>query len=146
MLRFTEAELAEMAAADAEIDRAPLTKEEYRRSADLDRDARLQRLDNRQRSIAARKKAYYEANREEIAARNKAYYEANREKIAARKKAYREANREEIAAYQKAYYEANREKYNAYMREYMRRRRLEKKYAQTHEGPADSAGRQAGEV
>lgn len=114
MLRFTEAELAEMAAADAEIDRAPLTQEEYRRSADLDRDARLQRLDNRQRSIAARQKAYYEANREEIAAR------------------------------QKAYREANREKYNNYMREYMRRRRLEKKYAQTHEGPADSAGRQAG--
>ena len=31
-------------------------------------------------------------------------------KIAARNKAYYEANREEIAAYQKAYYEANREK------------------------------------
>ena len=99
MLRFTEAELAEMAAADAEIDRAPLTEEEYRLSATLDREARLQRMDNQHRSIAAR---------------------------------------------QKAYREANREKYNNYMREYMRRRRLEKKYAQTHEGPADSAGRQAG--
>ena len=44
-------------------------------------------------------------------------------KIAAGKKAYREANREKIAAGQKAYYEANREKYNRYMREYRRRRR-----------------------
>ena len=126
MLRFTEAELAEMAAADAEIDRAPLTKEEYRLSTTLDREARLQRLDNRQRSIAAYQKAYREANREEIAAYQKAY---------------REANREEIAARQKAYREANREKYNAYMREYMQRRRLEKKYAQAYQGPADSAGR-----
>ena len=145
MLRFTEAELAEMAAADAEIDRAPLTKEEYRLSTTLDREARLQRLDNRQRSIAAYQKAYREANREEIAAYQKAYREANREEIAARQKAYqkayREANREEIAARQKAYREANREKYNAYMREYMQRRRLEKKYAQAYQGPADSAGR-----
>ena len=45
-----------------------------------------------------------------IAARKKAYYEANREEIAAYQKAYREANREEIAARNKAYYEANREK------------------------------------
>lgn len=44
-------------------------------------------------------------------------------KIAAGKKAYREANREKIAAGQKAYREANREKYNRYMREYRRRRR-----------------------
>ena len=48
--------------------------------------------------IAAKRKAYREANREEIAAYQKAYYEANREEIAAKRKAYREANREEIAA------------------------------------------------
>ena len=46
-------------------------------------------------------------------------------KIAAKQKAYREANREEIAAKQKAYYEANREKYNAYMRDYRKKRRLD---------------------
>ena len=59
--------------------------------------------------IAAYQKAYYEANRDEIAAKQKAYREANRDEIAARQKAYREANRDELAAYQKAYYEANRD-------------------------------------
>ena len=60
----------------------------------------------------------------QIAAKKKAYREANREEIAAKQKAYREANREEIAAKKKAYREANREKYNAYMRDYMKKRRL----------------------
>ena len=41
--------------------------------------------------IAAYKKAYYEANREEIAAKRKAYREANREEIAARKKRKRKS-------------------------------------------------------
>ena len=43
--------------------------------------------------------------------------------IAAKQRAYYEANREEIAAKQRAYREANREKYNAYMRGYLRNRR-----------------------
>lgn len=113
MLKFTAEELAEMAAADAEIERTPMTPEDYRRSAALDMEVRLQRMDNRHRKIAARQKAYYEANREEI------------------------------AAYQKAYREANREKHNSYMREYMRKRRLEKKYVQAYQGPADPAQGQA---
>ena len=45
--------------------------------------------------IAAKRKAYREANREEIAAYQKAYYEANREEIAAKRKAYREAKKKE---------------------------------------------------
>lgn len=93
MERFTPEELAAMAAADAEIDAAPLTLEEYHLSAELDRAAQHQRQDNRQREIAAYQRAYYEANREEIAAK------------------------------QRAYREANREKYNAYMREYQRKRK-----------------------
>ena len=44
-------------------------------------------------------------------------------KIAAGKKAYYEANREKIAAGQKAYREANREKIRSYMRDYMRKKR-----------------------
>jgi hypothetical protein len=48
-------------------------------------------------------------------------------RIAAKQKAYYEANRDEIAAKQKAYYEANREAYNAYMRDYLRRKRAEKR-------------------
>jgi 5-methylcytosine-specific restriction endonuclease McrA len=66
----------------------------------------------------ARKKAYYEANREKIKAHKKAYYEANREKISARKKVYREANPEKIKASQKAWYEANREKVKAHEKAY----------------------------
>ena len=63
----------------------------------------------RQKALAAYKKAYYEANREQLVAKQKAYREANREEIAAYKKAYYEANHEALAAYQKAYHEANRE-------------------------------------
>ena len=42
-------------------------------------------------------------------------------KVAAQKKAYYEANRDKVAAQRKAYREANRDKYNAYMRNYYRR-------------------------
>ena len=110
---FTPEELAEMAAADAEIERSfRITSEERRRSRELDADGRCDALigTDRYRSAAARKD-YYEANREKITAAKKEYYETNREKIAAARKAYREANRE---------------KYNAYMREYNASRRRRK--------------------
>ena len=124
---FTPEELAEMAAADAEIEASfRLTPEDLTRAARLDRLARFESLPIGKRKVAAQRKAYYEANREKVAAQRKAYYEANREKVAAQRKAYYEANREKVAAQRKAYREANREKYNAYMREYMRKRREEK--------------------
>ena len=107
---FTSQELAEMAAADAEIDRSfRITSEERRRSRELDADGRCDALigTDRYRSAAAWKD----------------YYDANREKICASKKKYREANREKIADYQRDYRAANREKYNAYMREYNASRR-----------------------
>ena len=53
----------------------------------------------RREEIAAKQRAYYEANREELAAKKRAYREANREEIAAKQRAYREANREELAGY-----------------------------------------------
>ena len=130
MLRFTPEELAEMAAADAEIDAAPLAQEDYLLSAELDRDARRQRLDNKQREIAAHQRAYYEANREEIAAK---------------KRAYREANREEIAAKKRAYYEANREQYNTYMREYRQKRKeREAHHAPQNPGAANQQPNEGG--
>ena len=92
---FTPEELAEMAAADAEIEAAELTIEDYRETDARDRAVRMERKGPKGRKVAAQQKAWYEANRE---------------KVAAQKKAYREANRE---------------KYNAYMREYQRRRRNE---------------------
>ena len=118
---FTPEELAELAAADAEIDAAPLTLEDYRETDDRDRSVRMERKGPKGKKVAAQRKAYREANREKVAAQRKAYREANREKVAAQRKAYYEANREKVAAQQKAYREANREKYNAYMREYRRK-------------------------
>ncbi len=106
---FTAEELAEMAAADAEIEAEfRLTPEDLEQSAKLDREAKFSSLPPEKRKVAEYQKAYYEANRE---------------KVAAQQKAYREANREKVAAQQKAYREANREKRRAYMREYMRRKR-----------------------
>ena len=112
---FTEAELEELRRADAEIEEGfTLTQEDLNFSRNLDREAKLDKLDNHGRKIAAQKAAYREANREKIAAQQAAYYEANREKIAAQQAAYREANRE---------------KWNAYQREYRRKKREEQKKA-----------------
>ena len=105
---FTPEELAEMAAADAEIEAAELTIEDYRETDARDRAVRMER-----KGLKGKK----------VAAQQKAWYEANRDKVAAQKKAYREANRDKVAAQQKAYREANRDKYNEYMREYLRQRR-----------------------
>ena len=78
---FTEAELEELRRADAEIeDGFALTQEDLNFSRNLDREAKLDKLDNRGRKIAAQQAAYREANREKIAAQQAAYREANREK------------------------------------------------------------------
>ena len=112
---FTPEELEELRRADAELDEEyTLSNEDIALSRSLDREAKLERLDNKGRKIAAQKAAYREANREKIAAQKAAYYEANREKI---------------ADYQAAYREANRAAYNVYMREYQRKRRAKKKAA-----------------
>ena len=93
---FTAEELAEMAAADAEIEAEfRLTPEDLERGRELDCEAKRDALPPEKRKLAEARKAYYEANREKV------------------------------AEYQKAYYEANREKRRAYMREYMRKRRLQ---------------------
>ena len=106
---FSASELAEMAAADAEIEASfRLEQDDLDRSLALDRLAHFESLPPEKRKVAAQKKAYREANREKVAAQKKAWYEANREKVAAQ---------------QKAYYEANREKLRSYAREYARRRR-----------------------
>ena len=111
MPSFTLEELAEMAAADEEIERDfCLTQEERRASMEEDREVRAGRLDNQARRRLAYQAGYRAANREKIAARQAEYRAANREKIAAQQAGYRAANREKIAAYQAEYYAANREK------------------------------------
>ena len=110
---FTPEELAEMAAADAEIEKAfRLTQEDLDRSRELDLEAKFQALPAKKQKLAAQKKAYREANREKLAEYQKAYYEANREKLAAQQKAYREANREKV-----------RERARNYMQEYRAKKR-----------------------
>ena len=111
---FSPEELAEMAAADAEIEKTfRLTNEDIKRSREADKAAMFDRLPPEKKKIAAKQRAYREANREKIAAKQRAYYEANREEINAKARAYYEANREEIAAKKRAYREANREEINA---------------------------------
>ena len=82
---FTTEELDTLKAADAAIDAGfKQDQSDMIHSKELDRAAHMDSLPFDKRIIAARQKAYYEANREKVAARQKAYYEANREKVAAR--------------------------------------------------------------
>ena len=112
---FTEEELAELRKADEELEEEfSLTPEDLAFSRQMDREAKLDKLDNRGRRRAAQKAAYYEANKDKIAE-----YQA----------AYREANKDKIAEYQAAYYEANKKKLLDYQRQYRKRKREAKKRA-----------------
>jgi hypothetical protein len=123
---FTPEELAEMAAADAEIEAEfRLTQEDLDRSRELDREAKFRALPMEKQKVAAQRKAYREANRE---------------KVAAQQKAYREANREKVAEYQKAYYEANREQLRKRARNYMREYRTKKRAAAGAGTPTTAKG------
>lgn len=63
-MAFTKEELEAMAAADAEIETSfSQTQEEIERSRDLDKAVKWERMDNREREIAARRKAYREAKK-----------------------------------------------------------------------------------
>lgn len=74
---FTPEELAEIAAADAQIEAEfELTLEERREI-----DAQNRALKVKDRKKAAYQRAYYQANREEIAARQRAYYQKHKEEI-----------------------------------------------------------------
>ena len=127
---FTPEELAEMEAADAEIEASfQLEQADLDRSRELDRQAHFDGLDPEEQRVAAQRKAWYEANTD---------------KVAAQQKAYREANKDKVAAQQKAWYEANREKYNAYMREYMRKRRTKEHGSKRREVRPAAAGPDGG--
>ena len=76
--------------------------------------------------VAARQKAWYEANKEEILAKQKAYQEANTEEKAAYQKVYREANKEELAAKAKAYNEANKGELASQQKVYKKAKRAER--------------------
>lgn len=63
-MSFTPEELAEMARADAEIEREfILTDEEAAESRELDRAALMARKDKQAKAVAERQRRYYEANK-----------------------------------------------------------------------------------
>ena len=80
---FTPEELAAMRAADEEIEWTfRLTAEDLEASRLADREAKLERLDNKARKIAAAQRKYYAANRDKIAAAQREYRAANRKRTA----------------------------------------------------------------
>ena len=88
---------------------AALTWDEWQELDVIDKDI-INPKTAKQKAVAARRKAYREANKDKVAAWQKAWYEANKDKVAARQKAYYAANKDKIAAWQKAWYEANKDK------------------------------------
>ena len=82
---FTPEELAEMAAADAEIEKEfHLTQEDLNRSRELDREATFQSLPPEKQKVAEYQKAYYEANREKVAEYQKARSEEHTSELQSR--------------------------------------------------------------
>ena len=64
---------------------AALTWDEYKELDVIDKDI-INPKTAKQKAVAARRKAWYEANKDKVAARKKAYCEANKDKVAARQK------------------------------------------------------------
>lgn len=90
MALFTPEELAEMAAADAEIERDfAMTAEERRESAERERAIKDERKGAKGRKIAAYQRAYYEANKEERLDAHRRWIDANRERWNAYQREYR---------------------------------------------------------
>ena len=117
-----------------------ITKEEIAASKELDREAKWQDKDNRERHLAeyraahreeynayqnAYQREWREAHREEHNAYHREYYAAHREEIAARRREWREAHREEYNAYHREYYAAHREEIAARWRERHRKKKKE---------------------
>ena len=80
---------------------AALTWDEYKELDVIDKDI-INPKTAKQKAIAARQKAYREANKDKVAAQRKAWYEANKDRIAAQQKAWYEANKDKVAAWQKS--------------------------------------------
>ena len=97
-MKFTPEEIEEMRRADEEIERNfRWTNDELAASRRRDTEAAFLRKDTRDRSIAEKQRAYYEANKDSIAEKRLAYREANKDSIAEYQRAYREANKDSIA-------------------------------------------------
>ena len=72
-LAFTPEELEAMRLADEEIEREfSLSVDDIAASNELDRSALYDRKSEKERKVAARRKAYQEANKDKVAAQKKA--------------------------------------------------------------------------
>ena len=94
---WTDAELAEMAAADAEIEADEAGTYAFVSAlagmdADLDNAGTV--IDPDMRRARDRQRRYREANKDEIKDYQRRYYEANKDEIRDRQRRYRETNRE----------------------------------------------------
>lgn len=111
---FSQAELEELASADAEIDSSFfLSLDDMKLSKELDRLAQWDRLDNKALHKAIRRRNYRKAKHEHILAYQKSYRKIKHEHISAYNKAYYRANRDMYKAYQKVYYKENKERCSA---------------------------------
>ena len=109
-IRWTPAELAEMARADAEIEASfRITDADLVIGRLFDREAILDRMDSKQKRIAEAQRRYRETHKEEIAEAQRRYYETHKEEIAEVKRRYYEAHKEEIAEGKRRYREAHKE-------------------------------------
>ena len=80
MALFTKEELEELRRADEELEEGfTLTQEDLNFSRRMDREAKLDRLDNRGRRDAARSAAYYEANKQKLLDYQRQYRKRKRE-------------------------------------------------------------------
>lgn len=97
-LTFTLAELEELRRIDAETDAAPMTYEDFMISELVDDLLFSEKKQERERGHQS-----YERYREWYLAYGRAYRATHQEQEKARKKAWYQANRERVAAQQKAY-------------------------------------------
>lgn len=98
---FTPEELEELRRFDALVDESPMTREDWKAPVLVEdllfpervavRKANHARYLRRKEAMAARGKAYREANREREIARKRTYYLANREQVLVTQKARRKA-------------------------------------------------------
>ena len=137
-IRWTPAELEEMARADAEIEASfRVTDADLAIGRLFDREAILDRMDSKQKRIAESQRRYYEAHKEERTEYQRRYYEAHKEEIAEGKRRYREAHKEEIAETQRRYYEAHKEEIAETQRRYYEahkeeRTEYQRRYREAH--------------
>ena len=111
---------------DAEFEAGQISLQERNEAERRDKEALQDRLDNRRKKEAIRRKAYRKANRERDAAYRKSYYVANREKLLLRKKQWDAANRDKKAEYMKIYRHTNIDRLSAQEKAYREKHKAER--------------------